>query len=145
MKETRRPAHTVAIVRWPHASIDDVYRIADLVPKHFRSLVLLPAFSALRWSELIALRRRDLDLEQMLVHVSRSVARLQDGQVSIGPTKSPSGVRTAALPMFLAEELSTHLADFAEAAGTGSCLSASVRGCRSWQLPSGDSVHYDGG
>lgn len=98
----------------PHASIDEVYRLADLMPKRFRLLVLLAAFSGLRWGELIALQRRDIDVATMLVRVSRRVAQAQDGQMTIGPTKSAAGVRTVPLPRFLGDELTAHLSEFTE-------------------------------
>lgn len=103
----------------PHASIDEVYRLADVVPKRFRFLVLLASFSGLRWGELIALRRRDIDPGTMIVVVSRRVAQMRNGEMSIGPTKSEAGVRTVALPKFLAEELAGHLAEFAESGKDG--------------------------
>jgi hypothetical protein len=89
----------------PHASIDEVYRLAEVVPKRYRFLVLLAAFSGLRWGELIALQRRDVDRKTMVVRVSRRIAQMRDGEMSIGPTKSAAGVRTVALPKFLVEDL----------------------------------------
>ncbi|MTD56877.1 tyrosine-type recombinase/integrase [Amycolatopsis pithecellobii] len=103
----------------PHASVDEVYRLADVVPGRYRFLVLLAAFSGLRWGELIALRRRDIDRKTMIVRVARRVAQLKDGEMSIGPTKSAAGVRTVALPKFLAEDLTHHLAEFAEGGRDG--------------------------
>jgi integrase len=98
----------------PHASIDEVYRLAELVPKRYRFLVLLAAFSGLRWGELIALQRRHVDRKTMIVRVSRRVAQMTNGEMDIGPTKSAAGVRTVALPKFLVGDLVDHLAEFAQ-------------------------------
>lgn len=99
--------------------MDEVYRLAELVPKRFRFLVLLASFSGLRWGELIALRRRDIDIATMIVVVSRRVAQMRNGEMAVGPTKSEAGVRTVALPKFLAEELEAHLGEFAESGKDG--------------------------
>ncbi|UIJ61672.1 site-specific integrase [Amycolatopsis acidiphila] len=98
----------------PHASIDEVYRLADVMPPRYRFLVLLAAFSGLRWGELVALQARDVDRETMLVRVSRKIAQMKDGELVVGPTKSAAGVRTVALPRFLDEDLAAHLPEFAE-------------------------------
>ncbi|ROS39379.1 tyrosine-type recombinase/integrase [Amycolatopsis thermoflava] len=98
----------------PHASIEEVYRLADLMPRRYRFLILLAAFSGLRWGELIALRVRDLDRVNIVARVARRTAELRSGRLDVGPTKSAAGVRTVALPRFLADELAEHLAEFAE-------------------------------
>jgi integrase len=91
-----------------------VYRLADVMPPRYRFLVLLAAFSGLRWGELVALQVRDIDRENMIVRVSRKVAQMKDGELVVGPTKSAAGVRTVALPRFLDEDLAVHLPEFAE-------------------------------
>ncbi|AIJ21808.1 tyrosine-type recombinase/integrase [Amycolatopsis methanolica] len=103
----------------PHASIEEVYRLADLMPRRYRFLILLAAFSGLRWGELIALRVRDLDRVNMVARVARRTAELRSGRLDVGPTKSAAGVRTVALPRFLADELAEHLAEFAEPGSDG--------------------------
>lgn len=103
----------------PHASIDEVYRLAELMPPRFRFLILLAAFSGLRWGELIALQRRDVDHKAMIVRVARRVAEGSGGGMDIGPTKSMAGVRTVALPGFLVDELVHHLAEHAQSGKDG--------------------------
>jgi len=44
----------------PTVTIEQVYAIAGVVRPWFKALVLLAAFTGLRWGELIALRRRHL-------------------------------------------------------------------------------------
>ena len=82
----------------PTATVAQVYRLADLVPGRYRVLVLAAALTGLRWGELIAIRRCDLDLEGRVVHVYRRIAQTQRGQMVPGPTKSMAGVRSIALP-----------------------------------------------
>ncbi|OLT03449.1 hypothetical protein BJF90_25340 [Pseudonocardia sp. CNS-004] len=45
----------------PVASVPQVYALADAAPRRFRVLVLLGAFTSLRWGELVNLRRCDVD------------------------------------------------------------------------------------
>ncbi|MBN6037363.1 site-specific integrase [Amycolatopsis sp. 195334CR] len=103
----------------PHASIDEVYALAGVMPERYRFLVLLAAFSGLRWGELVALQRRDFNVKAMTVRVARRASQAQDGEISIGPTKSAAGVRTVALPAFLSGELVKHLDAYAEAGPGG--------------------------
>ena len=70
------------------------------------------AFTGLRWGELVALRRSDLDLERGTVTVSRKFAELQDGRRVTGPPKSTAGVRTVALPAMIVDVMKAHLVDF---------------------------------
>ena len=53
----------------PTASVDQVWRLAALMPRRFRALVIFAAFTGLRWGELVALRARDVDLDTGVVHV----------------------------------------------------------------------------
>ena len=80
------------------ASVPQVYTLAGAVPARHRALVLFAAFTGLRWSELVALRRSDLDLDARVVRVVRKFAELQDGSRMVGPPKSGAGIRGVALP-----------------------------------------------
>jgi integrase len=54
--------------------VEEVLRLADAVPVRYRVLILLAAFTALRFGELAALQRHDVDLERRVVSVRRSLA-----------------------------------------------------------------------
>jgi len=56
----------------PVASVAEVYAIADKIEPRYRALVLLATFASLRWGELIALRRSDIDLGKMTVNVNKA-------------------------------------------------------------------------
>jgi integrase len=98
----------------PIASVRQVYTLAELLPKRFRVFVLTAAFTGLRWGELIALRRRDLDLERGTIRVVRAVAELDGGRLVVVPTKSEAGERVVTLPDVLVRELRAHLAAFVD-------------------------------
>ncbi|MFP8905534.1 tyrosine-type recombinase/integrase [Streptomyces atacamensis] len=103
----------------PFLSVPEVYRLADAVPSRFRVLVLLAAFCALRFGELAALQRRDIDLETRTVSVRRSLAETRADGITVKAPKSAAGVRTVAFPASLVPELAHHLDEYAEAGRTG--------------------------
>ena len=86
--------------------------LSELVAPRFRALVLLAAFTGLRWGELVAVRRCDLDLDAGTVRISRKFAELRDGRRVAGPPKSAAGVRVVALPAMLIDAMKRHLAEF---------------------------------
>src|SRR5262245_22661241 len=103
----------------PTVTIEQVYAIAGDVRPWFKALVLLAAFTGLRWGELIALRRRHLDLDgDGVVKVRGSVAEV-DGKFIEGPTKSEAGRRDVAIPEVIVPELRAHLDDHAQAGADG--------------------------
>ncbi|BBG03977.1 MULTISPECIES: tyrosine-type recombinase/integrase [Pseudonocardia] len=98
----------------PTATVAQVTKLSGLVPPRFRVLVLAAAFTGLRWGELVALRRCDIDLDGGAVHVYRRLAEHKNGEIEAGPTKSVAGARTVALPDVLVTELREHIAEYAE-------------------------------
>jgi integrase len=97
----------------PIASVAQVFAIAGAIRPQYRTLVLLAAFTGLRWGELLALTRRDLDMEAATVRVSASMIEVGDA-LSLGPPKSRAGQRTVAFPRQLLGELATHIEKHAE-------------------------------
>jgi integrase len=53
--------------------------LADAIGQRYRALVLLATFSSLRWGELGALCRCDIDLEARTVRVARQLAQVRGG------------------------------------------------------------------
>lgn len=97
----------------PTATVAQVYGLAERMPDRFRVLVLAAAFTGLRWGELIALRRCDLDLANGVLYVRRRLAQLNKGAMQAGPPKSAAGVRNVAVPSVLADELRRHMERYA--------------------------------
>ena len=98
----------------PVATIDQVYRLADALPPRFRALVIVAAFSGLRWGELAALRRADVDLAEGTVRVPRKLAALRN-RMEFGPPKSEAGRRVVALPKAAVVALRPHMLEFVDA------------------------------
>lgn len=93
----------------PVAAVSQVYALAEAVPARFRTLVLLGAFTSLRWGELVNLRRVDVDLVNGIVQVSRTLSERDSGLLAAGETKSDAGLRTVAIPALVLPDLIAHL------------------------------------
>jgi integrase len=78
--------------------------------------VLLAATTSLRWGELMALARADVDLEHGTVRVVNAVSEV-NGKLVVGPPKSAAGRRTVAVPASVVPVLLEHVASFSEAGG----------------------------
>src|SRR5690606_13772055 len=94
----------------PTVSIEQVYALAGAVRPWFRALVLLAAFTGLRWGELVALRRRHLELDgdDPVVRVRASLGEV-NGRLVEGPPKSAAGRREVAIPAVIVPELRAHI------------------------------------
>ncbi|MGW0430932.1 tyrosine-type recombinase/integrase [Micromonospora sp. NPDC003197] len=95
----------------PVATVAQVLALADQMPPRFSALVLVAAFSGLRWGELVALRRSDIDLAAGVVRVPRKLAALRN-RLEFGPPKSAASVRTVALPAAARSALNCHLKEY---------------------------------
>jgi integrase len=102
----------------PTATVAEVFAIADAMPRWWRALVLLAAFTSLRWGELIALRRQHFDLEAGFVSVKMAVTET-DGELTVGSVKSAAGVRDVGIPATIIPELREHLDRWAERGSNG--------------------------
>ncbi len=97
----------------PTATVAQIYTLSDRMPGRYRVLVLAAAFTGLRWGELIALCRCDVDLAGGVLHVRRRLAQPRRGGLKEGPPKSQAGVRSVALPEVLVDELRQHIDSYA--------------------------------
>jgi integrase len=93
----------------PVLSVTQVYALADGVGLRYRVLVLLAAFTSLRWAELVALTPADIDLDARTVRVTRQLYYHEAGY-SFAPPKSRAGVRVVAFPELITSDVRDHLA-----------------------------------
>ncbi|MFD8531359.1 tyrosine-type recombinase/integrase [Streptosporangium canum] len=98
----------------PTLTMEQLFILAGTIEPRFRALVLLATFGSLRWGELAALRRKNLDLDARTVRVMASTTELKDGSVTVGLPKSVAGARTVALPEVVVSELRVHLDKYTE-------------------------------
>lgn len=106
-------------VERPILTVDQVLTVAEAVPGRYRMLVLLATFTSLRFGELAALRRSDIDIDAGFLWVRRSQAELSNGRLILKEPKTAAGRRRVAIPTALLEELVAHLAAFSGPASDG--------------------------
>jgi integrase len=96
-------------------TVTQVFALGDAIDPRYRALVLLATFTSLRWGELCALRRSDIDLEARTVRVERSLTELANGAHAFGPPKTAAGRRMVGFPELITPVLRWHLSCFAKA------------------------------
>ena len=106
---------------------EEVEALAGAIEPRFRNLVLLAAYSGLRWGELTGLRIENLDLLRGRVTVAEVLARGEAGRryVKAFP-KSAAGRRTVGLPQAVTEGLRTHVETYG--VGEGGLVFSTERG-----------------
>ena len=82
--------------------------------RRYRAFVLLATFASLRWGEVTALQRCDLDLDVGSVRVRQAFSerRSPGGKISLGPPKSKAARRVVGIPAVIVPALREHLAAF---------------------------------
>jgi integrase len=96
----------------PVLSVPQVFALADTISQRYRALILLAVFGSLRWGELAALRRTDIDLNARTVKVQRTLTELAGGGYTFGPPKSSAGRRIVVIPDLILTDLIWHLGRF---------------------------------
>ena len=86
-----------------YLSADDVHRLADESGQH-RTLVLVLAYTGIRWGEAVALRVRDVEFLRRRLSVSENAVQLSVNH-AVGPTKGRKA-RSVPVPAFVLDELS---------------------------------------
>jgi integrase len=135
-KSAERPVLTVA----------QVYALADAADERYRALVLLAAFSSLRWGELAALRRSDIDIQARSVRVTLQLNERDGGGFAFRPPKSEAGQRIVAIPELITPDLAAHVMTYARpgdeglvftspAARSGTPTSGAGSGYLPWRRP----------
>ena len=80
--------------------------------RRYRALVLLATFASLRWGEVTALRRCDMDLTTGIVRVHSAYAERSTGELVLGPPKSRAARRIVGIPQSIIPVLHEHLSLF---------------------------------
>jgi len=93
----------------PVLTIAQVGALADAAGPRYRPLVLLAVFGSLRWGELAALRRCDIDIQARTIPVTRQLSEQPGGGFAFGPPKSEAGQRAVAIPEVIMPDLALHI------------------------------------
>ena len=83
----------------------EVATLAAALPERYRSLVIVAAYTGLRWGELAGLRVPDLDLLRRRLTVRSALVEASGQDPQLGPPKSKASERTITLPGFVVETL----------------------------------------
>ena len=102
---SRRQSRTVP------ATVVELATITENMPDRYRLMVLLAGWCALRFGELIELRRRDIDVTEGVVSVTRAAVRQADGIYVVTTPKSDAGIRDVHIPPHILPEVVEHLAE----------------------------------
>jgi len=113
--------------RRPVVTFKEVVRLAEVIEPAFSALVWTAATSGLRYGELTALRRCDVDLDNGHVEVKKSLSFEKGTGPVYGPPKSQSGERTVSLDPTTLKILRTHVDSFT-VAGADALIFRSVKG-----------------
>ena len=76
--------------------------------RRYLTLVILATFASLRWGEVTALRRSDLDLKAGSVRVRAAFIERSTGELLLGPPKSRAGRRVVGIPQAIIPVLTEH-------------------------------------
>jgi integrase len=82
--------------------------------RRYRAFVLLATFASLRWGEVTALQRCDLDLRAGTVRIRQAFSerRSPGGKISLGPPKSKAARRVVGVPAVIIPALTEHMTLF---------------------------------
>lgn len=89
-------------------TLDQALALAEAIAPRWRMLVLLAAWSGLRWGELVALRRESIELATGRLSVTQQLTESADG-FRLGPPKTEAGRRSVHVPPHLLPDLEAHL------------------------------------
>lgn len=109
------------------ASVAELEAIAAAMPAKYKLAVLLAAWCALRFGEMAALRRSDIDLNRKIVHIKRSVVLTDSGPLVKSP-KTAAGRRSVAIPPHLMQLIKAHMNEHAAAGPDGLLFPATRTG-----------------
>lgn len=82
--------------------------VVDALPDRWRAFVLLDAYSSLRWSELVAVKREDIDLEARTVRVDEKLVEVR-GAFVWGRPKTKKSARVVDLPEVVIRPIAEHM------------------------------------
>ena len=96
----------------PSTTIGEVYSLVEAMPPQLEAIVAVAAFASLRLGEVLALRRRHIDLLHRRIRVEGQIQELKDGTRRSARPKTDAGDRTVSIPKALVPYLERHLSDF---------------------------------
>lgn len=90
------------------ATIDELEALTAATPEEYQLMVLLAAWCALRFGEVTALTRSDVDVKNLKLRVRVGVTWVK-GKAVLGDPKSQAGKRPVSIPPHLKDSVKRHL------------------------------------
>jgi integrase len=91
------------------ASVPELTELTGAMPERLALMVVLASWCALRFGEIVELRRGDIDLSDGIIRIRRAAVRT-GGSYSITSPKSDAGIRDVAIPPHVVPLIEAHLA-----------------------------------
>ena len=109
------------------ATVPELETIAGAMPPRLAMAVLLAGWCALRFGEVVELRRRDVTTDAVSLRVQRAMT-YRDGSTWVGAPKSDAGQREVSVPPHLRETLTSHIQAHAQSGKDGLLFPAPTPG-----------------
>jgi integrase len=93
------------------ATVTELVALEAAIPERLRLTVPLASWTALRFGEIIELRRHDIDLHDEVIRVRRAATTIAKHGHVIGEPKSRAGVRDVSIPPHILEAIQAHLTE----------------------------------
>ncbi len=110
----------------PTLTLVQVSQLMQAVPARYRLMILVVAMASLRFGEITALERRDVDLKSATIQVRQQFVEVKGQGLVLGPPKSRAGNRMIAVPSGLLRLLRDHLDEYVEADASSLVFSTST-------------------
>jgi len=94
-------------------TMPEVEKLARVIEPRYAALVLVAAYSSMRWSELVGLRVEDVDFIRRRVRVERKI--VESGRMIVGEPKTRGSRRWVSLPESVTLHLSEHVRQYVAA------------------------------
>jgi integrase len=98
----------------PLLSVGQVYALAEACGRRYYALVLLACFCSLRWEELVALRRCDIDIDTATARITRQLTEVNGRAPLFAPPKTAAGRRVVIIPAPILSAVEDHLGAYAQ-------------------------------
>lgn len=105
----RGAGSTTRTIKPKPATIEQLETMAGEMPEHLKLMILLAAWQAMRFGELVELQRRDCDPKGGVIRIRRAAVRVDKGW-KVGDPKSDAGKRDVAIPPHIIPAIEDHLA-----------------------------------
>lgn len=119
-------ADNVTPAERPTLNLAQVRQLAAAVPARYSALILVAVFASLRYGEITALQRQDIDLDVGTVRVRHQYLLIAGQGLVLSPPKSRAGSRTVAIPAQVIRRLRDHLAEYVEPPDTALVFTTST-------------------